>query len=357
MSVISVKNLHKKFGGNVILQNINTEFKNGEVVSIIGPSGTGKSTFLRALSMLDPATSGDIYLDGVKLNKKNIDSVRKKMGMVFQSFGLFSHLSVLQNLTIGQIKLLKKTPEEAEEKALQLLKIVGLSDRANHFPDQLSGGQKQRVAIARCLSMNPEIILFDEPTSSLDPTMTGEVLGVVRRLAKDGMTMIIVTHEMDFARDVSTRIIYMDEGGIYEEGSPQEIFEAPKKEKTKQFIHRIRSFEYEISGADFDFVAMLSGIENFCFHHAVERSKTNKLQLLAEELVLNIVVPQYEKCSLNLSFSQKSGDCELSISYEGENNDAMDSAEDDLSAMMVRKSAKELRHEYLDGKNTITLTL
>jgi polar amino acid transport system ATP-binding protein len=355
--MITVKNLGKKFGENVILKNINTEFKKGEVVSIIGPSGTGKSTFLRALNMLDPATSGEVFLDGEKLNKKNIDGTRKKMGMVFQSFGLFSHLSVLQNLTLGQIKLLGKSKVEAEKKAHQLLKTVGLSDRANHYPNQLSGGQKQRVAIARCLSMEPEIILFDEPTSALDPTMTSEVLAVVRRLAKDGMTMIIVTHEMDFAKDVSTRIMYMDEGGIYEEGSAEEIFESPKREKTKLFIHRIRSFNYEVSGADFDFLEMESGIESFCFNHAINKTITNKLQLIAEEMILNIVVPKFGKCWLNLSFSGKTDSCELSIWYNGEKCDAIETADDDLSAIMVKKSVKELRHEYLDGKNIITMTL
>lgn len=357
MSIISVKNLSKKFGDNVILKNINTEFEKGEVVSIIGSSGTGKSTFLRALNMLDPATDGEVYLDGEKLCKKNIDAVRKKMGMVFQNFGLFSHLSVLQNLMLGQMKLQKKSPEDAKKKAMQLLKTVGLLDRANHFPAQLSGGQKQRVAIARCLCMDPEIILFDEPTSALDPMMTGEVLGVVRRLAKDGMTMIIVTHEMNFAKDVSTRVIYMDEGGIYEEGTPSEIFEAPKKEKTKQFIHRIRSFSYEVLSEDFDFLEMLSGIENFCFNNAVEKKTANKLQLLAEEMIFNIVMPQHKKCSLSLNFSEKTGNCELSVLYNGKNCNALDTAEDDLSAMMVQKSAKEVRHEYLNGRNIITLTL
>ncbi|MDR0857617.1 MAG: amino acid ABC transporter ATP-binding protein, partial [Oscillospiraceae bacterium] len=220
MSVISVKNLTKAYGENVILSNISTEISKGEVISIIGPSGTGKSTLLRALNMLDPPTSGEIIFNGVNLCEKraDIDAARKKMGMVFQNFGLFGHMTVIENICAAPIKLLKKSKAEAIQKAEELLKTVGLSERAGHYPHQLSGGQKQRVAIARCLAMEPEVILFDEPTSALDPTMVGEVMAVIRKLAADGMTMLIVTHEMSFARSVSNRIFYMDEGIIYEDG-------------------------------------------------------------------------------------------------------------------------------------------
>ena len=203
--MIRVEHLSKKFGSLTVLEDINVEIKKGEVISIIGPSGTGKSTFLRCLNLLEIPTSGKIYIDEVDILDKNTDvpKIRQKMGMVFQSFNLFNHLSVLDNLTIGPIKLLEKKKEDAEKKAIELLKMVGLAEKADSFADELSGGQKQRVAIARCLSMDPEIILFDEPTSALDPTMVSEVLAVIRRLAKEGMTMAIVTHEMDFARDVS----------------------------------------------------------------------------------------------------------------------------------------------------------
>jgi len=243
-NIISAKNLGKRFGENVILRGVNADIEKGEVISIIGPSGTGKSTFLRALNFLDPPTDGYVFFDGEKLTKKNIDAARRRMGMVFQSFGLFSHLDALANLTVGQVKLLKKSKKEAEENALNLLKTVGLSERAHFMPRQLSGGQKQRVAIARCLAMSPDVILFDEPTSALDPTMVSEVTSVMRNLAKSGMTMLIVTHEMDFARYVSNRIFYMNEGSIYEEGSPNEIFESPKKPKTQEFIFNIHSFTY-----------------------------------------------------------------------------------------------------------------
>ncbi|WP_340123585.1 amino acid ABC transporter ATP-binding protein [Methylobacter svalbardensis] len=227
--MIKIEHLSKKFGDLVVLKDITTEIKTGEVVTIIGPSGTGKSTLLRCLNLLEVPSGGSIYINGVDILDKNTDvaQIRQKMNMVFQSFNLFSHLSVLENLTLGPIKLQGISEQEAQAKALELLRLVGLAEKAGNYPDELSGGQQQRVAIARCLAMEPEIILFDEPTSALDPTMIREVLSVIRRLAKEGMTMAIVTHEMDFARDVSNRVLYMDEGIIYEEGPPEQIFENP----------------------------------------------------------------------------------------------------------------------------------
>jgi len=352
MSIITVKNLEKRFGNNVILQNVNVDIEKGEVVSIIGPSGTGKSTFLRAINFLDPPTDGEVFFDGEKFTKKNMDAIRRKMGMVFQSFGLFSHLDVMGNLTAGPVKLLGTPKKEAEEKAAELLGAVGLTERARFFPRQLSGGQKQRVAIARCLAMSPDVILFDEPTSALDPTMVSEVMAVIRSLAKSGMTMLVVTHEMDFARDVSSRVLYMDEGGIYEEGSPEDIFNNPKKPKTQAFIYNIRSFNYEAKSRDFDYVEMLGGVDNFCFRHAIEKKIANKLRLLSEELLINIVTPKYGACSLNLRFSEKLGTYELSVSYAGENSNAVETAEDEVSMAIVMSNAK-LRHEYSEGKNTI----
>jgi polar amino acid transport system ATP-binding protein len=264
--MIKVDHLTKRFGDVLVLKDINTEIRKGEVVSIIGPSGTGKSTFLRCLNLLDTPTSGDISIDGVDILQKGADipKVRQKMNMVFQSFNLFAHLTVLDNLTISPIKLLGMDKKAAATKALDLLRLVGLAEKAGNFPDELSGGQKQRVAIARCLAMDPEVILFDEPTSALDPTMVSEVLAVIRRLARNGMTMAIVTHEMDFARDVSNRVFYMDEGLIYEEGTPQQVFENPQKAKTRAFIHRIRSITRHITSTDFDLYALKAEIEHFC---------------------------------------------------------------------------------------------
>lgn len=357
MSIIRVENLEKRFGDNVILQNVNAEIQKGEVISIIGPSGSGKSTFLRAINFLDPPTGGSVYFDGEEINKKNINAVRRKMGMVFQNFGLFSHLNVTENLCVGPMKLMGKTRSEAEATAAELLKTVGLTDHALHFPGQLSGGQKQRVAIARCLAMEPEVILFDEPTSALDPTMVGEVMAVIRSLSKTGLSIVIVTHVMSFAQEVSSRVFYMDEGGIYETGTPAEIFTAPKRPKTQSFIYSIRSFQYEITSKSFDYVAMLSGIDHFCFSHAVDDKIATKLRLIAEELVINIVVPKFGACSLTVSFSEKLDRYEVTVTYLGGGEDALATAEDELATMMLRGTASGVEHTTQNGSDTLKLTL
>ena len=242
--MIEVKGLHKSFGplGSLeVLKGISQTIKDGEKVVIIGPSGSGKSTFLRCLNMLEIPTLGEIYIDGEMINDKacNVDKLRMKMGMVFQHFNLFPHLSIMQNITLGPIKLMGKSKKQAEEQALVLLKRIGLSDKAYAYPSQLSGGQKQRVAIIRALAMEPEVMLFDEPTSALDPEMVGEVLDVMKKLATDGMTMVVVTHEMGFAKEVGTRILFMDDGMIVEENSPKEFFENPKNQRTKDFLSKI----------------------------------------------------------------------------------------------------------------------
>ncbi len=239
--MISVKNLRKSFHGTEVLKGITTEIDRGDVVCIIGPSGSGKSTFLRCLNRLETPDSGEILLDGVDLmdRKTDLDRQRMKMGMVFQQFNLFPHMTILKNLTVSPM-MLKKTPQaEAEAKAMQLLDRVGLADRANDYPAQLSGGQKQRVAIVRALCMEPEVMLFDEPTSALDPEMVGEVLDVMRELAGSGMTMVVVTHEMGFAREVGNRVLFMDEGIIMEENAPAELFGNPQSERLKTFLSKV----------------------------------------------------------------------------------------------------------------------
>ena len=239
--MISVKNLRKSFHGTEVLKGITTEIDRGDVVCIIGPSGSGKSTFLRCLNRLETPDSGEILLDGVDLmdRKTDLDRQRRKMGMVFQQFNLFPHMSILKNLTVSPM-MLKKTPQaEAEAKAMQLLDRVGLADRAKDYPAQLSGGQKQRVAIVRALCMEPEVMLFDEPTSALDPEMVGEVLDVMRELAESGMTMVVVTHEMGFAREVGNRVLFMDEGIIREENAPAELFGNPQSERLKTFLSKV----------------------------------------------------------------------------------------------------------------------
>lgn len=239
--LIEVKDLHKKYGDFLALNNINTSVKKGEVVVIIGPSGSGKSTFLRTLNQLETISSGNIVLNGVNINDKsiNINQHRQKMGMVFQHFHLFPHMNILKNMTIAPMKVLKLSKEEAEHRAMKLLNRVGLGDRATSYPSQLSGGQKQRIAIVRALCMEPEVMLFDEPTSALDPEMVGEVLEVMRQLALEGMTMVVVTHEMNFAKEVGNRILFMDSGEIIEENAPEEFFYNPSSERARQFLAKV----------------------------------------------------------------------------------------------------------------------
>ena len=239
--MISVNNLRKSFHGLEVLKGISTEIKRGDVVCVIGPSGSGKSTFLRCLNMLEKPDSGEILFNGEDLTKPrtNLNLHRQKMGMVFQQFNLFPHMTVLENLTCAPVMLKKLTQAQAEEKAMELLGRVGLADRANEYPNKLSGGQKQRVAIVRALCMDPEVMLFDEPTSALDPEMVGEVLDVMKDLARKGMTMIVVTHEMGFAREVSNRVLFMDEGIIMEDNAPQELFSNPQCERLKSFLSKV----------------------------------------------------------------------------------------------------------------------
>ncbi len=239
--IVKVENLQKSFGKVEVLKGVNIDIKKGEVVVIIGPSGCGKSTFLRTLNLLEEPTGGHIYFEGNDITSKssNINLHRQKIGMVFQQFNLFPHMTILKNMTLAPIKLLKKSKEEAEKEALKLLDRVGLADRANSYPSQLSGGQKQRVAIVRALCMQPEVMLFDEPTSALDPEMVGEVLEVMKSLAQEGMTMAVVTHEMGFAREVADRIIFIDEGIIMEQGTPEEVFGNPKSPRLKDFLSKV----------------------------------------------------------------------------------------------------------------------
>ncbi len=239
--MIEVKNLEKSFGKNHVLRGINETINEGEVVCIIGPSGSGKSTFLRCLNLLEQPTSGEVILDGEKINApdRDIDKIREKLGMVFQNFNLFPHMNVLDNITMAPIKVKGQARGEAEAEARRLLDVVGLLDKAEAYPSSLSGGQKQRVAIARALAMKPEIMLFDEPTSALDPEMVGEVLAVMKQLAEDGMTMVIVTHEMGFAREVADRVLFIDGGVILEQGTPEEIFGNPQNERTQTFLSMV----------------------------------------------------------------------------------------------------------------------
>lgn len=357
--MITVRNLSKHFGELVVLRDVTIDIRKGEIITIIGPSGTGKSTFLRCLNLLEIPTGGSITIDGIPLlgKKTNVPKLRQRMGMVFQSFNLYSHLTVLQNLTIGPVKLRGRKRSEANEKAVGLLKLVGLAEKAHSFPDELSGGQKQRVAIARCMAMEPEILLFDEPTSALDPTMVSEVLAVIRRLAREGITMVIVTHEMEFARNISSRVLYMDEGIIYEEGPPEQIFEKPQKEKTRAFIHRIRSWHYTITSRHYDLYHLQADLEAFCDKHMLPGKIKEIIVHLAEE-VLGIQ-SDYSDLSLNLHFSEKDGNLEMVCESSGPPVNPLKEGvlEDEIGLRLIRAWSESVDYAYENGKNILVLKI
>jgi len=351
--MISVKNLSKKFGDLTVLKNINADIDKGEIISVIGPSGTGKSTFLRCMNLLEEPSDGQIFIDDTPLLDKNtnVPKIRQRMGMVFQSFNLYSHLTVLENLTLGPVKLLNKNKNEANKKAFELLKLVGLAEKVYSFPDELSGGQKQRVAIARCMAMESDIILFDEPTSALDPTMVSEVLAVIRRLSREGITLVIVTHEMEFAKSISNRVFYMDEGLIYEEGSPEQIFENPKREKTKAFIHRIRSMSFNINSPHYDLYALQAEMETFCEKHMVAPEVATRLIHITEEL-LNLH-PDYQNISLRLSYSEKEKSLKLLCMNPGKEHNILEETEDgdNLEVILIKGQCQYTDYWYNEGVN------
>lgn len=360
--IIKVQHLAKRYDDFIVLKDISTEISKGEVISIIGPSGTGKSTFLRCLNLLEQPTSGSIEVNGVNIldKKTDISAVRKKMGMVFQGFNLFDHLSILENLTIGPVELLGKSKEEAEKKARELLQMVGLSSKEKSYPKELSGGQKQRVAIARCLSMEPEIILFDEPTSALDPTMVSEVLGVIKRLANDGMTMMIVTHEMNFAKEVSTRIFYMDEGYIYEDGTPEQIFDHPTQEKTRVFIHRIRNLRYHIADEKFDLYDMNNEITMFCQKHFFKPKQIHSILLMVEETLQLYFAKGAKDIELSIDFSEQARKTEVYFTISEEYGSILHSSkasDDGLEMMIINGLSENVNEECRDGKRILTMIL
>ena len=315
-SMLSVAHLRKSYGTFDVLRDITADIHHGEVISIIGPSGTGKSTFLRCLNLLEQPTGGSIVVDGEDILAKGypVNKLRQKMGMVFQSFNLFEHKTVLENVIFAPCQLRHEPVEAAREEGLALLRKVGLAEKADVYPSSLSGGQKQRVAIARALAMKPEVILFDEPTSALDPTMVGEVLSVIRQLAQEGMTMLIVTHEMKFAHDVSTRIFFMYDGYIHEDGSPAQIFENPIHSATKAFIQRIRKEVFEIGGPDFDFLGMHSTVSAFCHKYGIAEKQETADRLIDQ--MLAGAMAAYRPITVRITHSELSGITALDFMVE-----------------------------------------
>ena len=346
--MISIKHLSKTFKNPdgqalTVLKDVNCEIQKGEVISIIGPSGTGKSTLLRAINMLEPPTSGEIWVDGENITAKGypLHPLRRKMGMVFQSFNLFEHMTVLQNITYAPMQLLKLSEEQARQEAMELLRKVGLAQKADVYPSALSGGQKQRVAIARSLAMHPEVILFDEPTSALDPTMVGEVLSVIRSLAKEGLTMLIVTHEMRFARDVSTRIFFMNEGIIYEDGPAEQIFEHPKRSATKAFVNRIQKIVYEIDNTDtFDYYQMETEIRQFWIKYNLP-DKVDVAEEIAVEMLLGHL-KEIRPLTFRLTYTELTGDTAMDFMIEGISASPL---KDDSVLDGIRSRVKEVIEE------------
>ncbi len=353
--MIEIRNLSKSYGNLQVLKDVNLTIRKGDVISVIGPSGSGKSTLLRCINLLERSSGGTIHIDGVPLLDKNtnVPAIRQRMGMVFQSFNLYDHLTVLENLTIGPVRLKKKSTKEAGSRAMELLKLVGLAEKAYCMPDELSGGQKQRVAIARCMAMNPEILLFDEPTSALDPTMVSEVLSVIRRLSKEGMTMVIVTHEMEFARNISTRVLFMDEGSIYEEGSPEEIFDHPLKPKTKAFIHRIRSLDIPVVSEDYDLYAIQAMLQIFCEKHFLSQRLNDFVLSVAEEVLL--LQENYSDIHLRLSYFEKTGTVQLECDAAGAPGNPLEAQENELGLKLIRSRCHQIEYHYVNQRNVLTL--
>lgn len=340
--MIRIEHLRKEYPNVTPLKDVNIEIRDGDIISVIGPSGTGKSTLLRCINLLEKPTSGKIWVDDVEITgrKCNISKVRQKMGMVFQSFNLFGHKTVIENIMMAPMDLLHKSKQEAYDTGMRLLRTVGLAEKALNYPDELSGGQKQRIAIARTLAMDPDVILLDEPTSALDPTMVGEVQAVIRDLSRTGKTLMIVTHEMAFAKAICNRVFYMDEGGVYEEGTPEQIFDHPVKENTRRFVRRLKVLELNIESRDYDFLGMTSQIDAYCVKNQITPKQANRIQLTFEETA-QLLLPALKEPRLKAvcEYSEDTESAEWSFRYAAPRLDVEEM--DNELALTVLKSMNE----------------
>ncbi len=359
--LLHVEHLKKSFGEVTPVRDVSCDIRKGEVITVIGPSGTGKSTFLNLLNHLETADSGEIRFRGEDILAPGYDLnlLRRRVGMVFQAFYLFSHLTIVENIMLAQTELLGRSREEAFRCSMDALKRVGLAGKAMNYPAELSGGQQQRVAIAREIVMEPEAILFDEPTSALDPTTIEEVLAVIRKLAQKGMTMVIVTHEMSFARNVSSRVFYMDEGIIYEEGTPEQIFETPKKDKTRLFIGHLKALKLTIRGMTFDFGDAVAGIEGFGRRNLIDYVVIHRMMTITEELGVAVLQEHFHEntdAELSFEYQEKSGKMLMKAAWTGEDFDPLTEG-DPVSIALIRSVVKELTYESKDGKGTLRGTV
>lgn len=349
--MIKISHLRKEYENDTPLIDINATINKGDVISIIGHSGCGKSTLLRCINRLEKATEGEIIIDGENILSSDSDLIkmRQKIGMVFQNFNLFSHMTILENIMYAPVKTGKLTKEEAKEKALKLLKKVGMDGRENFFPDELSGGQQQRAAIARTLAMDPEIILFDEPTSALDPMRTSEVLNVIKDLAKQGMTMMIVTHEMEFAKEVSNRVFYLDQGIIYEEGTPEQILNNPQKERTQEFIRQQHIFRYKLTSSDYKLSEIVALLTDFGISNNIPSKVRYRLLSVFEEIGVLCIIPKLGNdfnLELLVEYSDKTGASNMQLKYAGEIFNPLADM-DEISRSIIKSMATSVKYSKL----------
>ena len=360
MSVIRIEHLRKCFGDKDVLKDINAEIEKGDVISLIGPSGTGKTTLLRCLIGLETVTDGKIYLydQDITGNDKKAESLRLSMGMVFQNYNLFEHRTVIENVMMAPVQNLKISRQKAYAEAIQLLASAGLSGRELEYPSQLSGGQKQRVAIVRTMAMHQEILLVDEPTAALDPAMAREIGSMLRSLSRSGYTILMVTHDMELAKTISNRIFFMDEGVIYEQGTVDEIFNHPKRQKTYAYVQQLRSFRYNITSRNFDFYAFGAELAEFGSNSALSRRQQYALSFTAEELLMQSILPHLIKepnISFSVSIPQNTKYIDVHIDYSGEEFNAMENC-DEYASTLINHWAQESSFSF-DGKNHLRIRL
>ena len=362
--MIRVEHVSKSFGALQVLRDVSCEIADGECVAVIGPSGTGKSVFLSLLNGLQAPDAGRVFVGGdeVTAKKADLNRIRRKMGMVYQTFNLFSHLTVLENITLAPRRLKGLRREEAEKKALALLQTVSLVEKADAFPSALSGGQKQRVAIARAMAMNPEVVLFDEPTSALDPTMVGEVLAAIRSFSRQGVTMVVVTHEMEFARDVADRVFFLADGGICEAGTPEQIFEHPQQARTAAFVNQLRTFHCRITSHHFDLLAERAQLELLAAKYITDHKRVSRLALLFEELTMYLLAACYPggappELELTFAYSGKSGECVFTAMCGGVPLTELASTgeEDEMRVLLLQKLSTSLTVSRENGRNNVVV--